>query len=269
MSAKTSTSGKSGRIALAGAGRLLPHGTNLRGVGRRGRRRAGGGLGFLVARRAGHRAAAVVGLPAPDERAAGDRGRRPRHPDRRGRGPGRIRDVPGDHGRHRILAAECREGHRTPASPGRRGDRRSGRAAAPLRRRGLRPGHQQASGHRLVGRDRPRIAHGRNLFRTARRSCERLRTGRVLPRPAARGPPRARSARRGRRRRGRGPAHRRPARRTTAHGVRRYRRGGVLPAQGRLDGPRVHRRGPPRPPSRPPRSRPATAWSSPPRPWTR
>ena len=88
-------------------------------------------------------------------------------------------------GRHRVVAAQPRPGHRPPAPAGRRRrpDRR--RRPAAVRGRRLRPRLQPAPRRAAVDRDRARAAPGRDLPRPARRPGEPARAVRVLPGPAA------------------------------------------------------------------------------------
>ena len=120
---------------------------------------------------------------------------------------------------------------------------------AAVRRRRLRPGHEPAPGRRRSGPRSPACcgpAARTSPSTSVRRACSSWSStssarsptrshGRRTPTAPAPAP----------RRRAR---HRRPADGAAAHRVPRRRRRGVVPAEGGLDGPRLHRRGVPRPP---------------------
>jgi translation initiation factor IF-2 len=191
-----------------------------------------------------------VGLRPPNGGAHGTGRRRPRRRDgwRRGAGGDRAdRPGAGAAGGHRIVAAQ--RGRRPrPVATARRPRGGGGRfARASVRGRRVRSRREPAPRRRPVGRDRTGAPPGRDLLLAADRARDQPGADRLLHGAAAGQPAPQRGERPsgggGGRPRGGGAARLRPARRVLRRGSRR-----LLPAQGALDGARLHSRGLRRPP---------------------
>ena len=208
-----------------------------------------------------------MGLRPPHGRAHGAVRGCPGRPDgwRRGAGGGRgDRSGAGAAGGHRIVAAQ--RGRRPrPTAPRRRARGGGGRlACAAVRGRRVRSRREPAPRRRPVGRDRTGAPPGRDLLLAADRARDQPGADRLLHGAAAGQPAPQRGecpdgGERGRPR-GDGSARLRPARRVLRRGRRR-----LLPAQGALDGARLHARGLRRPPAGHARAHTSATGSSPPR----